>query len=550
MTRSLLYLLVCQSLLAQNGAAPDPATLGRVEGRVLNSATGEPLRKAQLTLQGGNLGPGEYMATSDANGAFAIERVPPGSYNLSIQHQNFAVLNYGSTRPGMPGKRLTVAAGQSVSGLEIKMIPFGVISGKVVDADGDPVAGVPLTVLRWSFVRGMRQLIPASNGTTNDRGEYRVYNLPAGRYLIAGRPNQLMDYSYRASTGRAFAATTIQREAPREVFALTFYPSAVEAAGASPVTVAPGQEVLGLDIQLRKTRIYRVQGKLSGAEKAGRYSVSMQPQDAMLSGSFGLNQTAAVRQDDWSFVFRGAAPGRYTLTAMVENRIGSRQEITIGSADLEGLVLPILEPGTIKGRVIVEAEANKPNPKGVRVSLVPAEGVPMNAPNASAGDDGSFSMTDVSPDRYHVISSPVDGAYLKTIRWGGQIVNEGTVEMASGGSTTLDLVFSPTSAVIEGDVKTSDDQPAAGATVLLLPASKRESDFRMTMADQNGHFNAKSMAPGSYSALATDAPIFSLPDAQWVKAMEKVTTSVNLDENGHATATLKLVPETDLEALQ
>lgn len=549
MLRSLLYLLVSQVILAQNGAPPDPATLGRVVGRVFNSATGEPLRKAQLTLQGANVAPGEYMATSDANGAFAIERVPPGSYNLSIQHQNFAVQNYGATRPGMPGRRLTVASGQSVSGIEIKMIPFSVISGKVVDPDGDPVAGVPLTVLHWNFVRGTRQLTPASSGATNDRGEYRLYNLPAGRYLIAGRPNQLMDYSFRASAGRDLTAPG-QREAPREVFALTFYPSATEAAGASPVSVAPGQELLGVDLQLRKTRIYKVQGRLSGAQKGGRYSVSMQPFDAMLSGSFGLNQTAAVRPEDWSFAFRGAAPGRYTLTAMAENRIGSRQEITIGSGDLEGLVLPILEPGTIKGRIIVEAEGNKPNAKGVRISLVPAEGTPMNAPNASSGDDGSFTMNDVSADRYHVICSPVEGTYLKTIRLGGQIVNDGTIELTAGGSATLDLVFAATSAVIEGDVKTSDDQPAAGATVLLLPASMRDSDFRMTMADQNGHFTAKGMAPGSYSAIATDAPIFSLPDAQWVKALEKVTTSVNLDENGHATAALKLMPETAIEALQ
>ena len=120
--------------------------------------------------------------------------------------------------------------------------------------------------------------------------------------------------------------------------------------------------------------------------------------------------------------------------------------------------------------------------------------------------------------------------------------------MNSGGAATLDLVFAPTTAQIDGDVKTTDDQPAAGTTVLLIPASAHESDFRIMMTDQNGHFSAKGVAPGSYTALATDVQIYTMPDAVWLKSLEKVTTAVAVDENGHTTVSLKAVPEAAIEA--
>ena len=60
MQSTVLLLFLC-TLLAQSQPAPDPSTLARVEGRVINSATGEPLRKAEVQLRGG--AGGEYTAT-------------------------------------------------------------------------------------------------------------------------------------------------------------------------------------------------------------------------------------------------------------------------------------------------------------------------------------------------------------------------------------------------------------------------------------------------------------------------------------------------------
>lgn len=548
MPRAILLIFLCHPLLAQSQRPPDPSTLARVEGRVTNAVSGEPLRKAEVQLHGG--AGGDYTGISDGSGHFVIEQVAPGSYNLTAQHQNFATQSYGATRPGLPGTRVALSAGQQLSNLELKLVPFGVISGKVVDEDGDPVTGVSITVMKWGFVQGGRRLQPAGGGSsTNDKGEFRIYNLASGRYFLVARPVSVDRFT--PVDGPAGKSAVAQRERVREGYSMTFYPSAPDVTAASAIAVSAGQEASGMDIQLHKTRIFTVEGRVAGFQRGHRVSISIQPQDTSSSMPFGMGRAASIRQENGDFTFRGVNAGQYTLIAMVNNHVGAHQEISVGDADLTGIVVTLSEPGNIKGRVLFDGgtTAKPPVLKGLRVSLPPVDTIPMNNPNANTADDGSFSMEEVPADRFKVNCSPIESAYLKTIRWNGQVANDGTVEMTGGGTATLELVFAPTSAEIDGDVKMGDD-PAPGATVLLVPASRRESDFRFLMADQNGHFSAKGVAPGGYTALALDTAIFGMPDPALLKALEKFSTSATVDQSGQTTVSLKLIPEAEIEAVQ
>jgi hypothetical protein len=539
--------------LAQGPSPPDPSTLAHVDGHVTNSVTGEPLRKTEVRLHGTT---GEYVATSDGSGQFTIDLVPPGSYNLTAQHQNFSMLSYGATRPGLPGTRLTLTAGQKLSGLAIKLTPFGVISGKVVDQEGDPVTGVPISVMQWGFSRGGRQLVPSGGGaSTNDRGEFRVYNLPAGKYFLIARPVRMDIYTPATAPG---GKIVVQREPVRESYSMTFYPASPDVTAAAPIALGAGQEAGGKDIQLRKTRVFTVQGRIAGFQPgnpSNRISLSLQPVEATstasFGASFGMGKSSSLRQDDGTFTFRGVDPGRYTLIAMTNNKVTGRQEVSVGDTDLMGLIVTLMEPGSVKGRILFDTSGASRTPalKGLRVSLAPVDAVPMNVPNANTADDGSFTLDEVPADRFKVNCSPLDGSYLKTIRWNGQVSSDGTVEMAGGGSGMLELEFAATSAQIDGDVKTGDD-PAPGASVLLVPASRRDYDFRFLMADQNGHFVAKAMAPGGYTVLAVDSAIYGMPDPALLKALEKFSTFATVEQGGQATVSLKLIPQGEIEAAQ
>ena len=97
---------------------------------------------------------------ADANGKFVFEDVLPGRYTLSAERTGFLRQNYGArgAAPGSPGVVLTLAAGQIMKDLNFKLVPQGVIAGRVTDSDGDPMPGLEVWVSHFTHFRGERQL--------------------------------------------------------------------------------------------------------------------------------------------------------------------------------------------------------------------------------------------------------------------------------------------------------------------------------------------------------------------------------------------------------
>ena len=63
-------------------------------------------------------------------------------------------------------------------------LPRGsVISGHVFDENGEPMPGAMVRVMMYRYAQGNRQLVPAGNGQTDDRGEYRDLGAESRRIL-------------------------------------------------------------------------------------------------------------------------------------------------------------------------------------------------------------------------------------------------------------------------------------------------------------------------------------------------------------------------------
>jgi carboxypeptidase family protein len=179
--------LFCILLSASLGAQPSPdstvnaaARTAHLEGQVL-SQTGEPLRRASLRLTPyGTSAPNAvgYVDTSDASGNFLFEAVSPGRYTLEAQRTGFMAQYYGtrSSANTYPGSVLALAAGQIMKGLNFNLIPQGVITGRVMDADGDPFPGVRVQVMR--MFRGKRGVSPFGGAVTDDQGSFRIAIFP------------------------------------------------------------------------------------------------------------------------------------------------------------------------------------------------------------------------------------------------------------------------------------------------------------------------------------------------------------------------------------
>ena len=155
--------------------------LPSVEGVATKTGTTDPVPHARmmLTKADGRLTDTRVTET-DERGRFAFRALAPGSYRLVTQHAAFV-------RPA--ARTITVAAGQSIRDLVVALTPTGVITGRVVDEYGDPVADV---YVRASLNRSVFET------TTNDLGDYRLYGLPPGAYVVSVAP---------------YLAASIQREA-------------------------------------------------------------------------------------------------------------------------------------------------------------------------------------------------------------------------------------------------------------------------------------------------------------------------------------------------
>jgi hypothetical protein len=256
--------LAC-SVVAQQPAA-DAAKGAVITGQAVNSKTGEPVRRVSLTLRpmgsasgGGMMGPGAaapYAATTDAEGKYRIEKIEPGTYMLFAERQGFVRQQYGGPSTGMGlGTPLQIAAGQELKEINLKLIPHAVITGRVLDEEGEPVARVQVQAMRRRYMQGKAQLMPTGGGMTNDVGEFRLADLAPGRYWVSamsqGRMRMSMEGPARNPDNK-----------PEEDYVLTYFPSTADQSGARALDLEAGQQLPGIDIHLQKGAVYRVRGKV------------------------------------------------------------------------------------------------------------------------------------------------------------------------------------------------------------------------------------------------------------------------------------------------
>jgi hypothetical protein len=192
MLRSALLLIAAAALAAAQPQSTQPAAQtaeekakkqATLQGQVLNLVTGEPVRKGSLTLQPESGGT-NLKAVTDNEGKFTIENIDPGRFTLAGERQGFVKQNYGARRPEGPGTTIELKTSQTLKDVVLKLTPQGVIAGRVLDDEGEPVSGVMVQVQDYTYLLGKKRLITAAALpiVTNDLGEFRAPGLSPGRY--------------------------------------------------------------------------------------------------------------------------------------------------------------------------------------------------------------------------------------------------------------------------------------------------------------------------------------------------------------------------------
>lgn len=479
-----------------------------VAGAVIDAGTGSPVRKAYVSLSTAEDNPAEALAITDGSGRFTFANVPDGRYRLNARCDGYQPAWYGAPTPKHAPGVIALRAGETRQDFVVRLTRLGLISGVVLDQDGDPVDNTTVSLWMPWFERGKPGFAPQSTTVTNERGEYRLTDVIPGHYLVmvngAGRQAMRMHPESVAS-----AQPIDQRFQPQ--FGIQYFPATERLSEAALLAVAPGKQIEGIDFHLSARPPGSVRGVVVPPADLPPDFVIQMAGMALDSPERNLAFGGGAGPPKYDFEIGGVLPGEYLLVASVA--AGGRtyrgvQRAAI-SAGTENQATLKLEPGIdLAGSLKIEGGSNELDPL---VMLTPGDGLPYSGtpPQAHVKADGSFVIPGVLPGIWDIGVQPVpEGGYIKSMRLGEQDVLTADMIIRPDTREPLNIVVSARGGILEGDVKTGSGQQSGPANVLAAPDGKYShvvSFYTAVTTDEKGHFRLKGLTPGSYKLYAFEA---------------------------------------------
>jgi len=590
-----IFFLLFQTAGNPAQQAQQPQRKASIEGTVMSSISSEPLMRAQVVLTRvqpptpGNAGqviilsanstPGQIPPfVTERDGKFAFKDLDPGQYRLRVVRNGYASQEYGQRTATTAGIPITLTEGQQLKDINFKLISAGVVTGRVRDSNGEPVGRVQVSLMRsiYSF-NGQRTLGSVSSTTTDDRGDYRIFWVPPGRYVV--------------SVSSSISSLPIELQISSSSFSdrqfpPTYYPGTLDAARASTIDLQPGAEVGGIDFVLLQPKGYRVRGKVvdsTTGQPPRSASVSVTPRQdqntpTVLLSSALSGSNVTYNNVDGTFEIRNVIPGVYWLRsqastnsadpidrnlvaqartnsdlidlAILGNRGASTQvPIEVGGQDVEGLVLTLAPGVNIPIHLSVEGQelASIAGYDRIRVFLR------TTTASASTGNqrvnftpEGVASIDNVSPGEYRVsVSMPMTDYFVKEARFEGNDVLKDPWQVTSRTSGTLTVVLSPKGGILEGNLVDALSQLVPGNQVVLIPDQGRDRSelFKAATTDANGHFAIRGIYPGAYKLYSWQAlEANAYFDREVLSQYESQGKPIRIQEGSKETLDLKLIP--------
>jgi len=507
---------------AQAADGPDTESSPKTEagnfslsGTVVNSLTGEPVRRALVQVSDTN----GAAAVTDNTGHFQLSGLREGRAFVTIMKPGFGDADTPQTN--------AVQVGKDATAVVLKIAPSAVISGRVTTIDEQPLEGFQVHLIAKRNVAGHATWMDVPNqARTNDEGEYRISGLPAGTYYVA--------VDHGTETRLSQRGVPNARE---EGFPKVLYPGVSEMSAATPVEVSAGREVEA-NFVVSPEPFYQVSGEVVTQGEA----------------VFGLTFTRRVGNDEDFTQPVGVQDGRFEV------------KLPAGSYEVTGGSNNGVQLSTAGASVVISSDS-----ANVHVSMAPAGSVAVDlmAETGPAGAERSVRMDGGIPGI--VISLAPIGSMRPQMNWwrgqpsGIQNVSPGTyslqvqafnewwVKSAKCGSVDLvtddlTVVDGGTSAPIEITVRNdgasvSGTVSPAGIAEVYLVQQRGKKNFVKMAQEEQGNFVITGVPPGDYAVVAIEhGEQIEYANPEVMNAYLSSAEHISVGPLGKATVNLNLVP--------
>lgn len=468
-SRTAFTLLLCASACFIHAQEEKPAS---VSGSVVNSVTGAGVPRAQIHLRADS-GDQSYGAMTTSEGRFSIASLPAGVYSVEMDRPGFSM-------PDDPPEDIVLQAGEKKDSVRLSLVPAGSISGRVTNADGDPVENVDIVAETSSGD------VTSFSISTDAKGQFRIGGLAPGRYRVRAMPENRRTPPETRSDG-----TADTQDAP------TYYPSALTFRQALPVNVSPGADTPGIEIRLAHIPIVEVSGKAEAPEGA------FNPRLLIADGKGGESSTPAIKPDGTFRLWR-LNPGKYEIRALWQlpggrDAASAPVGVEISGANIDNLNLHYVASSDLTGHVIFEDDRAKPAPGMIRKLVLTNAGLRGGVVTADIDADGSFRIPHISPGRYHA-SLTWDKVYVASAQVGSLPPQGSLLDLAAGAGGDITIRASSAVGSISGNVKGIPGRQPGVTLISDEPGILPQPAF----VDPDGHYSFGSVAPGKYRIFVSE----------------------------------------------
>ena len=539
---------------ARDASAPtEPKGTARLRGRVVAADSGAPLRRAQIRVTSNEARLNRGVNT-DADGRYELTELPAGRYNIFVSRNGYVSLQFGQRRPFESGRPLDIADGQDADKIDFALPRGAVISGRVTDELGEPLAGVRMAAMRYQYLpNGQRRLTPIGGGglfggfVTNDLGEYRLYSLMPGTYVVSASP---AEFGAMMMTTPGGPAST-----QNDGHGITYFPGTTNEDEAQAITVGLS-EVATASFAMVPQRTTRVSGIVRDSQgKPLSTSLSLRTQFGNGGMSVRMLTTSGT---DGRFSVGNIPPGEHYIETGARPGVEESASVKIlaDGQEITDLIVETSPGETISGRVVFEGTSSVPKSFRVMASSPdPGSPGPMRNFDNTQGivdEKGQFQIrgiygraifnaTPTTPN----VGGP--GWFLKSVTVNGENITDIPFDTSTArGDAQIEIVMTDKQTTLSGMAKDARGQPITDYTVAIFPARLREGALparytRLVRPDQQGRFETRGLPPGDYLGVAVE----SLEQGgQWDpafrKQIEPVAKRFSLSEGQTATVDLPL----------